>query len=561
MRRALEGFLEEGGGGFAVLSHVLEGGEVLVETYTFNRPLRIAVGVSRCVVWAVHSWGGDPPQYAVAPYVEGPCLLVEADGVLYSPAVSLSSLTDKPRFMGFLLEEGPGALGCRHLWPPAVAEGRRPVRLVKGGVGLTPADAVKILEFPEGYPAYYTRSVLRLYGVDAGGHIAEPAYAPGGGFHLGEEFGVVAGDFVLLKSSRGVDYALNLILGVWRDKWIFLGDDGLYEGVFIPTGGEKGEVGYLKITAPFRGDIRQIEGPSYANFSVSGDLRSWPLGERGFCLHEIPRLSIRSVDDVLLFVGLSGFRHPYFSRRGVVRRVSPLLFADDALYLYLEGEGWRRLGWYSLNVGYLATPLEGGSENPRIPLKPPVDCRIGPDCAVFHWLDAGELRRYYRPLAERYGVDHKSFFEPLYIPGGGFHLGEEFGVVAGDFVLLKSSRGVDYALNLILGVWRDKWIFLGDDGLYEGVFIPTGGEKGEVGYLKITAPFREDVRLVEGPPVVGEFLPRDCGFYSPLTRRCYSERGLEVVRRWPVERIEAVVYAQVLEKFLASDEGESTHSG
>ncbi|MGB9706289.1 MAG: hypothetical protein ACPL3C_12620, partial [Pyrobaculum sp.] len=266
---------------------------------------------------------GDPPQYAVAPYVEGPCLLVEADGVLYSPAVSLSSLTDKPRFMGFLLEEGPGALGCRHLWPPAVAEGRRPVRLVKGGVGLTPAGAVKILEFPEGYPAYYTRSVLRLYGVDAGGHIAEPAYAP----------------------------------------------------------------------------------------------------------------------------------------------------------------------------------------------------------------------------------------------GGGFHLGEEFGVVAGDFVLLKSSRGVDYALNLILGVWRDKWIFLGDDGLYEGVFIPTGGEKGEVGYLKITAPFREDVRLVEGPPVIGEFLPRDCGFYSPLTRRCYSERGLEVVRRWPVERIEAVVYAQVLEKFLASDEGESTHSG
>ncbi len=60
-------------------------------------------------------------------------------------------------------------------------------------------------------------------------------------------------------------------------------------------------------------------------------------------------------------------------------------------------------------------------------------------------------------------------------------MGEEFGVFLGDFLLLKSSRGVDYALNLILGVWGDKWIFLGEDGLYEGVFVHTGGVRGEVG--------------------------------------------------------------------------------
>jgi hypothetical protein len=116
--------------------------------------------------------------------------------------------------------------------------------------------------------------------------------------------------------------------------------------------------------------------------------------------------------------------------------------------------------------------------------------------------------------------------------------------------LLKSSRGVDYALNLVLGVWGDGWIFLGDDGLYEGVFVHTGGEKGEVGHLKIAAPFKEDVRLVEGPLVIGEFLPRDCGFYSPLTGRCYSDRRLEVVRRWSLERIEASAYAVVLEELL-----------
>jgi hypothetical protein len=129
-------------------------------------------------------------------------------------------------------------------------------------------------------------------------------------------------------------------------------------------------------------------------------------------------------------------------------------------------------------------------------------------------------------------------------------VGEEFGVFLGDFLLLKSSRGVDYALNLILGVWGDKWIFLGDDGLYEGVFVHTGGEKGEVGYLKITAPYRGDARAAEGPPVIGEFLPRDCGFYSPLPGRCYSDRRLEVVRRWPLERIEASAYALVLEELL-----------
>jgi hypothetical protein len=106
---------------------------------------------------------------------------VEADGVVYTPAVSLRSLVERPRLLGFLIGETPGAFRCRHLWPPAIAEGQRPVRLVRGGVGLTPMGAVRVLEFPEEYPAYYTRSVLRLYGLD-GRHIAEPVYIPGGVF-------------------------------------------------------------------------------------------------------------------------------------------------------------------------------------------------------------------------------------------------------------------------------------------------------------------------------------------------------------------------------------------
>jgi hypothetical protein len=544
MKRALEGLLAEGED-FAVFSTALEGPGAW---QVFDRPSRIAVGVSECTVWAVHSWGGDPPLYAAAPLARAECLAVEADGVVYTPAASLSSLVGRPEFLGFLIGEAPGAFRCRHLWPPAVAEGRRPVRLVRGGVGLTPTGAVRVLEFPEGYPAYYTRSVLRLYGLD-GGHIAEPVYIPGGGVHVGEEFGVFVGDFLLLKSSRGVDYALNLILGVWGDKWIFLGEDGLYEGVFVHTGGEKGEVGYLKITAPFKEDVRLVEGPSYANFSLGEDLRSWPLGARGGCLHRVPEIRLESFDDVLLLVG---WRLPaYFSRRGEVRFATPLLFADNAIYLYLGGAGWGHIGWYSINEGYLATPLVGVAKNPRIPLKPPRDCRVGKTCDIdIHWINAVGLPDYYSPLAERYKVARTSFFEPVYIPGGGVHVGEEFGVFVGDFLLLKSSRGVDYALNLILGVWGDKWIFLGEDGLYEGVFVHTGGEKGEVGYLKITAPYRGDARVVEGPPVIGEFLPRDCGFYSPLTGRCYSDRRLEVVRRWPLERIEVSAYTVVLEELL-----------
>ena len=138
-------------------------------------------------------------------------------------------------------------------------------------------------------------------------------------------------------------------------------------------------------------------------------------------------------------------------------------------------------------------------------------------------------------------------------PGGGLHIGEEYRVYLGDFLLLKSGDVTDYALNLILGFWRVRWVFLGRDGLYEGVFVPTGGEKGEVGYLKITAPFKEDVRYVEGPPYIGEFLPRDCGFYSPLTRRCYQDGRLKVVRRWPLETVDVEVYIETLRQLLLAE--------
>ena len=82
MKRVLEGLLADGEE-FAVFSTELEDG-----WQVFERPSRIAVGVSECTIWTAHSWGGDLPLYAAAPLARVECLAVEADGVVYTPVVS-----------------------------------------------------------------------------------------------------------------------------------------------------------------------------------------------------------------------------------------------------------------------------------------------------------------------------------------------------------------------------------------------------------------------------------------------------------------------------------------
>jgi hypothetical protein len=38
------------------------------------------------------------------------------------------------------------------------------------------------------------------------------------------------GEYLLMETPWGVDFALNFVLGVVGDRWVLMGRDGLYEG-------------------------------------------------------------------------------------------------------------------------------------------------------------------------------------------------------------------------------------------------------------------------------------------------------------------------------------------
>ncbi|MEZ0319673.1 MAG: hypothetical protein ABWK05_06765, partial [Pyrobaculum sp.] len=64
----------------------------------------------------------------------------------------------------------------------------------------------------------------------------------------------------------GVWLAWHRVLGVLDGgRWVLVGDDGLYEAVFTPTVKnpleEFGEVGYVKVLGPYRGDVDEVMSP------------------------------------------------------------------------------------------------------------------------------------------------------------------------------------------------------------------------------------------------------------------------------------------------------------
>jgi len=156
----------------------------------------------------------------------------------------------------------------RHLWPPAAAAGWRPARLLWQGEAVRPGEAASVIQDVSRYPVLYTGALGPLYGT-AGGHILLEFRAPGGGAHLGEKFAVYrrSGEYLLMETPWGVDFALNFILGVVGDRWVLVGRDGLYEGVFRRK--EDGErMGYVEVVRPYQDDVRKVEGPTELIFHV-----------------------------------------------------------------------------------------------------------------------------------------------------------------------------------------------------------------------------------------------------------------------------------------------------
>jgi hypothetical protein len=190
-------------------------------------------------------------------------------------------------------------------------------------------------------------------------------------------------------------------------------------------------------------------------------------------------------------------------------------------------------------------------------LKPPLsERRLDPN-SIFDkmWTNARYMAYYLRPLSEKYGASAYSIFEPLRLPGGGALVGERFVVYrrGGEYLLMETPWGVDFALNFVLGVVGDRWVVMGRDGLYEGVFRRK--EDGErIGYVEVVGPYQDDVRKIEGPPYLGFAAASTPGF--PLCRGgsvsykgvCLDDEEIfRAVTMWPIERVNASTAASRLQ--------------
>ncbi|MEM0464994.1 MAG: hypothetical protein QW680_09170 [Pyrobaculum sp.] len=94
--------------------------------------------------------------------------------------------------------------------------------------------------------------------------VGPPVRAPGAGSLTGAELPVVRSPSRYLRVGPWI--AWHRVLGILDDgKWVVIGDDGLYEAVFTPTAkdplGEFGEVGYVKVTGPYTGDVDDVRSP------------------------------------------------------------------------------------------------------------------------------------------------------------------------------------------------------------------------------------------------------------------------------------------------------------
>jgi len=200
-----------------------------------------------------------------------PCPLVQVtcggrERVL-APTYAYDGFTFSPGHM--LVEvEAEAPRWWRHLWPPAAAAGWRPARLLWRGEAVRPGEAASVVQDVAQYPVLYAGALGPLYGI-AGGHILLEFRAPGGGAHLGERFVVYrrGGEYLLMETPWGVDFVLNFVLGVVGDRWVLMGRDGLYEGVFRRK--EDGErIGYVEVVGPYQDDVRKVEGPTDSAFHV-----------------------------------------------------------------------------------------------------------------------------------------------------------------------------------------------------------------------------------------------------------------------------------------------------
>jgi len=127
---------------------------------------------------------------------------------------------------------------------------------------------------------------------------------------------------------------------------------------------------------------------------------------------------------------------------------------------------------------------------------------------------------------------------PLSLPGRGSLLGQELPVVRRQSGYLRVGKWL--AWHRVLGVLdyqpgeaAKKWVLVGDDGLYTAEFVPTVenplAEFGEVGYVKVTAPYEGDVDDVASPcgaPRLVACAEETVDLLRSLGHRCEAERGV-----------------------------------
>jgi len=175
----------------------------------------------------------------------------------------------------YISHRRPADVGRRHLWPPVVAKGGRPARVVWStryldvvDVAVFPDDVAEIergsVSATQYYPVDYASGVAYLYGLSGRWTLVDELRVPGRGAHLGERFAVYAveGEYLQMESPWGLDFAINVVLGTVGGRWVLMGKDGLYLARFERAEGPGGRVGYAVVEEPYQGDVREVEGPS-----------------------------------------------------------------------------------------------------------------------------------------------------------------------------------------------------------------------------------------------------------------------------------------------------------
>jgi len=242
--------------------------------------VRVVVSWPACrtYMWMESRLEGVGGAWFAAPLEISPCphLVVRRGDKFYS-LYPVPYLYEKPySVVAYYKGRWSGQWGIRHLWPPVVAKGGRPARIVGGHprnphsvhVAVFPDDVAEIddksLLAADFYPVAYAGGVAYLYGLKSWGDLTDELRVPGRGGHLGERFAVYAveGEYLQMESPWGLDFAINVVLGTVGGRWVVMGKDGLYLARFERAEGPGGRVGYAVVEEPYQGDVREVEGPS-----------------------------------------------------------------------------------------------------------------------------------------------------------------------------------------------------------------------------------------------------------------------------------------------------------